>query len=105
MKKLTLSLLMICAAMMTWAQSSWTYGDHTYTMKGNLTAEKYNASATGVVTFTHVPADYEEFEALYKEFLGKTPHGTAAMMPMAMEIYGRDPRLVAGTEIIIRNRR
>jgi len=70
--------------------STWRYGSHTYTMKGNLTAEAYNPSATGVVTFTNVPADYNEFEALYKEFLGKTPHGTAAMMTMAMEIYGRD---------------
>jgi hypothetical protein len=30
------------------------------------------------------------YNALYTQFLGKTPHGTAAMMPMAMEIYGRD---------------
>lgn len=72
------------------AQTSWKYGDHTFTIKGNLTAESYNQKATGVVTFTNVPKDYEEFEALYTQFLGKTPHGTAAMMPMAMEIYGRD---------------
>ena len=72
------------------AQTSWKYGDHTFTMKGNLTAESYNQKATGVVTFTNIPKDYEEFEALYTQFLGKTPHGTAAMMPMAMEIYGRD---------------
>lgn len=72
------------------AQTSWKYGDHTFTMKGNLTAESYNQKATGVVTFTNVPKDYEEFEALYTQFFGKTPHGTAAMMPMAMEIYGRD---------------
>ena len=32
----------------------------------------------------------KEFEALYTQFLGKTPHGTAAMMVMAMEIYGRN---------------
>ena len=72
------------------AQTTWSYGDHSYTMKGNLTAEVYNQKATGVVTFSNVPKNYEEFEALYTEFLGKTPHGTAAMMPMAMEIYGRD---------------
>ena len=83
-------MILLCAAMTMQAQTTWTYGDHTYTMKGNLTAEKYRSSATGVVTFTNVPSDYEEFEALYKQFLGKTPHGTAAMMPMAMEIYGRD---------------
>ena len=44
------------------AQTSWKYGDHTFTMKGNLTAESYNQKATGVVTFTNVPKDYEEFE-------------------------------------------
>lgn len=89
MKRIALSLMMLCLAVMVQAQSKWTYGDHTYTVKGDLTAEKYNSSATGVVTFTNVPTDYEEFEALYTQFLGKTPHGTAAMMPMAMEIYGR----------------
>ena len=90
MKKILLPMILLCAAVTMQAQTTWTYGDHTYTMKGNLTAEKYRSSATGVVTFTNVPSDYEEFEALYKQFLGKTPHGTAAMMPMAMEIYGRD---------------
>ena len=90
MKKFFLPMILICAAVTVHAQDTWTYGDHTYTMKGNLTAEKYRSSATGVVTFTNVPSDYEEFEALYTQFLGKTPHGTAAMMPMAMEIYGRD---------------
>ena len=90
MKKILLPMIMLCAVMTMQAQTTWTYGDHTYTMKGNLIAEKYRSSASGVVTFTNVPSDYEEFEALYKQFLGKTPHGTAAMMPMAMEIYGRD---------------
>ena len=69
--------------------ATWSSGDHQYTMRGNITAEQYNQQATGVVTFTNVPSDYDEFEQLYTEFLGKTPHGTAAMMPMAMEIYGR----------------
>jgi len=69
---------------------TWSYGDHTYTMKGTLTADKYKKSAFGIVTFTHIPSDFAEFEAVYSEFLGRTPHGTAAMMPMAMEIYGRD---------------
>ena len=90
MKK-TIFVVMACVlGLSAQAQSTWSYGEHQYTMKGNLTAEKYNKNATGVVTFTNVPKDYEEFEALYKEFLGKTPHGTAAMMPMAMEIYGRN---------------
>ena len=80
MKKLTLSLLMLCAGLMVQAQTTWTYGDHTYTMKGNLTAEKYNSAATGVVTFTNVPSSDEEFEALYTQFLGKTkPRGGPAL--------------------------
>ena len=71
-------------------ESSWSYGDHTYTMKGNLTADKYRKDGFGEVTFTNIPSNYEEFEAVYYEFLGRTPHGAAAMMPMAMEIYARD---------------
>lgn len=71
-------------------QATFTYGSHTYTMIGTLNAEAYNAKATGKVTFTHFPTDYEEFEAVYTQFLGKTPHGAAAMMPMAMELYRRD---------------
>ena len=90
MKKQILIAVLCLLCLTAQGQTTWTYGGHKYTMKGNLTAEVYNQQATGMVTFTHVPANYEEFEALYKQFLGKTPHGTAAMMPMAMEIYGRD---------------
>lgn len=71
-------------------ENTFIYGQHTYTMKGTLTMERYDQQANGTVTFSHVPSDYAEFEAVYTQFLGKTPHGTAAMMPMAMEIYGRD---------------
>ena len=71
-------------------ETTWTYGEHTYTMKGNLTADKYKKDGFGEVTFTNIPSDYDEFEALYTEFLGNTPHGVAAMMPMAMEMYARD---------------
>lgn len=67
-----------------------TYGEHTYTMKGTFKIDKYDKYAAGKVTFTNIPSTYEEFESIYKEFLGKTPHGTAAMMPIAMEMYGRD---------------
>lgn len=69
---------------------SWTYGDHAFTMKGNLNIEKYKKDAYGEVTFTNVPSDYDEFESVYYEFLGRTPYGAAAMMPMAMEMYARD---------------
>ena len=71
-------------------QMTFTYGSHTYTMMGTLNAEAYDAKATDVVTFTHIPTDYAEFEAVYTQFLGKTPNGAAAMMPMAMELYRRD---------------
>lgn len=71
-------------------ETVWSYGDHRYTMKGNLSADKYRKDGFGEVTFTNVPSDYNEFEALYSEFLGRTPHGTAAMMVMAMEMYARD---------------
>lgn len=71
-------------------ETTWTYGEHTYTMNGNLTADKYKKDGFGEVTFTNIPSDYDEFEALYTEFLGSTPHGVAAMMPMAMEMYARD---------------
>ena len=74
-------------------EMTFNYGQHTYTMRGTLSIESYDQQATGEVTFTHVPADFAEFEAVYKQFLGKTPHGTAAMMPMAMELYGRDREL------------
>lgn len=71
-------------------EAVWTYGDHTYTMKANMSADKYRKDGFGEVTFTNIPSDYDEFEALYSEFLGRTPHGTAAMIPMAMEMYARD---------------
>lgn len=71
-------------------QMTFTYGSHTYTMMGTLNAETYNAQAMGMVTFTNIPSDYAEFETVYTQFLGKTPHGAAAMMPMAMEMYRRD---------------
>ena len=94
MKKVTILLTAITFCCLTCfgqaEKKTWTYGDHTYTQQGTLTAKEYNKKATGVVTFTNIPSDYEEFEALYTQFLGKTPHGTAAMMVMAMEIYGRD---------------
>ena len=83
MKKSLLLLTMAFCGLTCFGQTeqkTWTYGDHTYTQKGTLTAQKYDGKAKGVVTFTNVPSDYEEFEALYTEFLGKTPHGTAAMM-------------------------
>ena len=92
-KKLILTIcFLIAAIVVAHAQQTLTYGSHVYTMKGNLSMDKYNAKATGEVTFTNVPADFDEFEAVY-HFLGETPYGVAAMMPMAMEMYARDSQV------------
>lgn len=68
-----------------------TYGNHVYTVNGEL---DYNSTIfnepTTYVTFTNVPSGYTEFKAVYENLLGFTPQGAAAMVPMAMEIYGRD---------------
>ena len=91
---------MMLLSLFVWQQAAaqgtrmtFNYGQHTYAMRGTLNIDRYDQQATGEVTFTHVPADFAEFETVYKQFLGKTPHGTAAMMPMAMELYGRDRAL------------
>ena len=70
----------------TGKESSFSSNGHDYTQKGTLSIKAYNPAATGMVTFTNVPSNYEEFEEVYTEFLGKTPYGTAAMMPMAMAL-------------------
>ncbi len=96
MKTLKRLLLTICFLIgtlgMSQAQESFTYNGHTYTMEGNLSIDKYNSKATGKVTFTHIPSDYDEFEYVY-QILGETPYGAAAMMPMAMEMYARDSKV------------
>ena len=71
-------------------EDSLLYGDHKYSMQGNIAADKYRRNGFGIVTFTNIPSNYEEFKAVYTNFLGKTAFGAAAMMPMAMEMYARD---------------
>ena len=78
------------------SSSSWhvdgntmTYGSHTYTMSGNISQE-YQAGATAQVTFTHVPADVQEFTTVYEQLLGKSSYGVCALMPMAFELWGRN---------------
>lgn len=71
-------------------ETTFEYGEHVYTQKGTFKASRYDKYAAGEVTFTNIPSDFEEFEAVYTQFLGLTPHGTAAMIPMAMELYARD---------------
>lgn len=70
--------------------NTMTYGDHTYTIDGNIDAEQYVPSSKAKVTFTNVPSDYEEFRTVYEEFLGKSIYGVTAMLPMAFELWGRD---------------
>ncbi len=65
-----------------------TYGTHKYTVSGEF--NKPGAVPTAFVTFTNIPSDYKEFEAVYNGLLGKSIQGTAAMIPMAIEMYARD---------------
>ena len=46
-------------------ESSFSSNGHTYTQKGTLSIKTYNPAATGMVTFTNVPSNYEEFEEVY----------------------------------------
>ena len=76
--------------------STMTWGDHTYTISGSIGEPEFDSNGaliqtpTAKVTFTHNPEGYNEFSTVYSEFLGKTPHGAAAMIPMAIELYGRN---------------
>lgn len=74
-----------------------TYGTHTYTVSGEFDFESpvtgQLTQPTAFVTFTNIPSGYTEFEAVYTNLLGKSIQGTAAMIPMAMEIYARNADL------------
>ena len=71
--------------------STVSYGDHTYTVNGEINFNsKDHKTPTAYVTFTNVPSDFDEFEAVYNTLLGKSPQGVAAMIPMAIELYARD---------------
>lgn len=68
-----------------------TYGNHKYTIVTEIDPETTEFSrATASVTFTNIPSGYTEFAAVYNGLLGKSLAGTAAMVPMAMEIFARD---------------
>ena len=58
--RIILATLLAMAGLMAQAQEKWGYGDHVYTMKGTLTAQQYQAKATGTVTFTNVPKDFKD---------------------------------------------
>lgn len=68
-----------------------TYGSHSYTINADIDVSTQEFSrATASVSFTNIPSGYTEFSAVYKALLGKSLAGTAAMVPMAMEIYARN---------------
>ena len=68
-----------------------TYGSHTYTIVSDIDVNtREYKQPTASVSFTNFPASYSEFEAVYKGLLGKSIAGTAAMIPMAIELYARD---------------
>ncbi len=68
-----------------------TYGSHTYRVNADIDVNTREfKQPTASVTFSNVPADYAEFEAVYNGLLGKSRAGTAAMIPMAIELYARD---------------
>ncbi|MCR5709297.1 MAG: hypothetical protein K6G79_02315 [Bacteroidales bacterium] len=70
------------------------YGSHTYTVSGVIDyTDGQFKTPTATVTFTNVPSDFAEFSAVYENLLGKSTHGTAAMVPMAIELYARDAEL------------
>lgn len=68
-----------------------TYGSHTYTLVSDIDVNTREFKRpTASVSFTNFPASYAEFEAVYNGLLGKSIAGTAAMIPMAIELYARD---------------
>ncbi len=68
-----------------------TYGNHSYTVKGSIDVNgTEHKNATAWVEFTNIPSGYTEFKAVYEGLLGKSVQGTAAMIPMAIEIYARN---------------
>ena len=68
-----------------------TYGTHKYTINAEIDTETTEfKTATASVSFTNIPSGLTEFTAVYDNLLGKSLAGTAAMIPMAMEIYARD---------------
>ena len=81
----------LAAADVTVDGNTLRYGNHTYTVSGviDYTSGQFK-TPTAKVTFTNVPSDYAEFEAVYQNLLGKSVQGTAAMVPMALELYARD---------------
>ena len=74
--------------------NAMSYGNHSYSVSGaidfNFDAAQYTQQATASVQFTNIPSGYNEFKAVYEGLLGKSIQGTAAMVPMAMEIYARN---------------
>ena len=68
-----------------------TYGSHTYEIVKELDVNTTEFSRpTASVTFSNIPSGFTEFKAVYENLFCQSPAGTAAMIPMAMEIFARD---------------
>ena len=68
-----------------------TYGSHTYEIVGELDVNTTEFSRpTASVTFSNIPSGFTEFKAVYENLFGQSVAGTAAMIPMAMEIFARN---------------
>ena len=80
--------------------NTMTWGEHTYTLTGTVSEPSFDKDGVLVspmpcmteasVSFTANPEGYNEFSTVYREFLGKSKEGAAAMIPMAMELFGRN---------------
>jgi len=73
------------------------YGGHRYTLDdglrldGDMPAKDEGQMCT--VSFTHFPDNFQEFQALYDQFLGTSYGGVLALNVMAYEMYRRDRSL------------
>ena len=78
------------------ADKKYYYGDHTYEITEDFDPNNYDpvhvydGNYYNYVKFTNIPSDYQEFETVYKEFLGKHINGIIALQIMAFEVYNRD---------------
>jgi hypothetical protein len=65
-------------------QTSVTINGHTYSVR--------QSGNSVLVSFTNIPSDVEEFTKVYRDLLGKSEYTVPALIPMAMEIYARNPQ-------------
>lgn len=64
--------------------ASVTVNGHTYSVRKN--------DNSVLVSFSNIPTDSEEFKKVYQDLLGKSEYTVPALIPMALEIYARNPQ-------------